>query len=415
MKHPFGAFCLMFAAHAALAQGTYDITNSLVIRNYDCTLTRLCAVMPMPESNIYQDIEQFRTTDGDIFRAANNDNMYLRTVRTAGLPAPGDSITISERFSATLYPMRIDMAQFTTIYPYDTSTELYKRYTSPIGSYVDITHPDIVRTADSLWNEAVANPLEYARLCYEHVAARLGYLNPDTGIHAITETMAAGGGDCGNISAVYASLLRCKGVPARLVVTVRPDGTHHVWNDFFLERYGWVPVDVTMKHDHPDGDFFGYCAGDGIVMSFDLCSELSADGLTPFTADLLQTFFYWYRRSAGSEVSVAQRVDGRRTDNGFSVSVRAGADGKMAVEWSSAAGATGYRLSVSDSGTGRDVVTQTLGSDCTSCTFDGLQPERTYDVNVTPLRRYDNIVADMASCTAGIRLRRSRLATVGVS
>ena len=404
MKHPFGAFCLMFAAHAALAQGTYDITNSLVIRNYDCTLTRLCAVMPMPESNIYQDIEQFRTTDGDIFRAANNDNMYLRTMRTGTLPAPGDSLVITERFSATLYPMRIDMAQFTTIYPYDTSSELYKRYTSPIGSYVDIVHPDIVRAADSLWNEAVANPLEYARLCYEHVAARLGYLNPDTGIHAITETMAAGGGDCGNISAVYASLLRRKGVPARLVVTVRPDGTHQVWNDFFLERYGWVPVDVTMKHDHPDGDFFGYCAGDGIVMSFDLCSELSADGLTPFTADLLQTFFYWYRCSAGSEVSAAQRVDGRRTDNGFSVSVRAGADGKMAVEWSSAAGATGYRLSVSDSGTGRDVVTQTLGSDCTSCTFDGLQPERTYDVNVTPLRRYDNIVADMASCTAGIRL-----------
>ena len=404
MKHPFGAFCLMFAAHAALAQGTYDITNSLVIRNYDCTLTRLCAVMPMPESNIYQDIEQFRTTDGDIFRAANNDNMYLRTVRTGTLPAPGDSLVITERFSATLYPMRIDMAQFTTIYPYDTSTELYKRYTSPIGSYVDIVHPDIVRAADSLWNEAVANPLEYARLCYEHVAARLGYLNPDTGIHAITETMAAGGGDCGNISAVYTSLLRRKGVPARLVVTVRPDGTHHVWNDFFLERYGWVPVDVTMKHDHPDGDFFGYCAGDGIVMSFDLCSELSADGLTPFTADLLQTFFYWYRRSAGSEVSAAQRVDGRRTDNGFSVSVRAGADGKMAVECSSAAGATGYRLSVSDSGTGRDVVTQTLGSDCTSCSFDGLQPERTYDVHVTPLRRYDNIVADMASCTAGIRL-----------
>ncbi len=404
MKHPFGAFCLIFAAHAALAQGTYDITNSLVIRNYDCTLTRLCAVMPMPESNIYQDIEQFRTTDGDIFRAANNDNMYLRTMRTGTLPAPGDSLVITERFSATLYPMRIDMAQFTTIYPYDTSSELYKRYTSPIGSYVDIVHPDIVRAADSLWNEAVANPLEYARLCYEHVAARLGYLNPDTGIHAITETMAAGGGDCGNISAVYASLLRRKGVPARLVVTVRPDGTHHVWNDFFLERYGWVPVDVTMKHDHPDGDFFGYCAGDGIVMSFDLCSELSADGLTPFTADLLQTFFYWYRCSAGSEVSAAQRVDGRRTDNGFSVSVRAGADGKMAVEWSSAAGATGYRLSVSDSGTGRDVVTQTLGSDCTSCTFDGLQTERTYDVHVTPLRRYDNIVADMASCTAGIRL-----------
>lgn len=404
MKYPFLALCLALAAHTALAQRTYDIKNSLVIRNHDCTLTRLCAVIPVPESNIYQDIEQFSTTDGELCRAANNDNRYLRTVRTGTLPASGDSLVIAERFSATLYPMRIGMAQFTTIYPYDTTTELYQRYTSPIGSYVDITHPDIVRTADSLWNRAAANPLEYARLCYEHVAARFGYLNPDTGIHTIAETMAAGGGDCGNLSAVYASLLRCKGVPARLVVTVRPDGTHHVWNDFFLERYGWVPVDVTMKHDHPDGDFFGYCAGDGIVMSFDLCSELSADGLTSFTADLLQTFFYWYRRSAGSEVSASQRVDSRRTDNGFSVGVRAGADGQMVVEWSSAAGATGYRLCVSESGTGRAVVTQTFGSDCTSCTFDGLQPERTYDVNVTPLRRHGNIVSEMVSCTAGIRL-----------
>lgn len=398
------ALCLALAAHTALAQRTYDIENALVIRNHDCTLTRLCAVMPVPESNIYQDIEQFSTTDGELCRAANNDNRYLRTVRTGTLPASGDSLVIAERFSATLYPMRIDMSQFTTIYPYDTTTELYRRYTSPIGSYVDITHPDIVRTADSLWNRAAAYPLEYARLCYEHVAARFGYLNPDTGIHTIAETMAAGGGDCGNLSAVYASLLRCKGVPARLVVTVRPDGTHHVWNDFFLERYGWVPVDVTMKHDHPDGDFFGYCAGDGIVMSFDLCSELSADGLTPFTADLLQTFFYWYRRSAGSEVSAVQRVDSRRTDRGFSVGVRAGADGQMVVEWNSAAGATGYRLCVSESGTGRAIVTQTFGSDCTSCTFDGLQPERTYNVNVTPLRRHDNIVAEMVSCTADIRL-----------
>ncbi len=404
MKHPFLALCLALAAHTSLAQRTYDIKNSLVIRNHDCTLTRLCAVMPVPDSNIYQDIEQFSTTDGELCRAANNDNRYLRTVRTGTLPVSGDSLVIAERFRATLYPMRIDMAQFTAINPYDTTTELYRRYTSPIGSYVDITHPDIVRTADSLWNRAAANPLEYARLCYEHVAARFGYLNPDTGIHTIAETMVAGGGDCGNLSAVYASLLRCKGVPARLVVTVRPDGTHHVWNDFFLERYGWVPVDVTMKHDHPDGDFFGYCAGDGIVMSFDLCSELSADGLTPFTADLLQTFFYWYRRSAGSEVSAAQRVDSRRTDRGFSVGVRAGADGQMVVEWSSAVGATGYRLCVSESGTDRAVVTQTFGSDCTSCTFDGLQPERTYDVDVTPLRRHGNIVSEMVSCTAGIRL-----------
>ncbi len=400
MKHPLTALCMLFAIHTASAQGTYDIKNSLVIRNHDCTLTRLCTVMPVPQSNIYQDIEQFSTTDGEVCRAANNDNMYLRTVRTAGLPAPGDSLVIAERFSATLYPMRIDMAQFTTIYPYDTTTELYRRYTADLGKDISTTHPDIVKIAGMLWKKAKGNVLEYARLCYEYVPRNFRYINP--GFHNIPDIMSAGGGDCGNLSAVFVSLLRCKGVPSRIVATVRPDGSYHAWADFYLERYGWVPVDVTMEHDRPDGDYFGYCAGDGIVMSFDLCSEISYDGTTPFKTDILQGYFYWYWFSAGSKISASHRVSNRLTAMATALEVYEATEEHVSVGWEKVVQASGYRLSVSNQN--HTVFTCDVDADCTSYIFHGLRKDKPYEIAVTPLRRVDNIVTEMIPRLVTIRI-----------
>ena len=400
MKQALGALCMLFGVHSASAQSTYDIKSSLVIVNHDCTLTRLCAVMPVPESNIYQTIEHFSTTDGEVCQAANNENCYLRTVLTGKLPAPGDSITISERYSATLYPMRIDMAQFKEIYPYDTGTELYRRYTADLGNDISITHPDIVKTAEMLWKKANGSVLYYARLCYEYVPHNFRYMNP--GFHNIPDIMSGGGGDCGNLSAVFVSLLRCKGVPARIVTTIRPDGSHHTWADFYLERYGWVPVDVTLKHDRPDGDYFGYCAGDGIVMSFDLGSEISYDGTTPFRTDILQSYFYWYWFSAGSKINVRQRVNNRLTASPTAIDVYETTDEHVSLGWEKVAQVSGYRLTVSNQS--HKEFTCDVDSGCTSYVFHGLRKGKLYRIAVTPLRRVDNIVTEMSPRAVTVRI-----------
>ncbi|UQT32617.1 transglutaminase-like domain-containing protein [Parabacteroides distasonis] len=47
--------------------------------------------------------------------------------------------------------------------------------------------------------------------------------------------------------------MRAKKIPAKHIVTVRPDGSHHVWADFYLERYGWIPVDVNARLVDPRG------------------------------------------------------------------------------------------------------------------------------------------------------------------
>jgi hypothetical protein len=92
-------------------------------------------------------------------------------------------------------------------------------------------------------------------------------------------------------------------------VTVRPDGSYHVWSDFFLEQYGWVPVDVTYKNSNPSGDFFGKYDGNGIVMTKGVALQMDrGDGFT-YIAELLQTYQWWYWCSTpGNSVSSSHHI-----------------------------------------------------------------------------------------------------------
>jgi len=56
-------------------------------------------------------------------------------------------------------------------------------------------------------------------------------------------------GDCGTQSMYFAALCRSLGIPARAPGGYQifpPDnGGTHFWAEYYLEGYGWIPVDVT--------------------------------------------------------------------------------------------------------------------------------------------------------------------------
>jgi transglutaminase-like putative cysteine protease len=83
---------------------------------------------------------------------------------------------------------------------------------------------------------------------------------------------------------------------------VRPDGSGHVWADFYLENYGWVPVDVTFKLYSPlSGDYFGKVDVEksGIIFSKEVYLPLQI-GDTVQYAPILQHYSWWYWDSGGS-------------------------------------------------------------------------------------------------------------------
>ena len=290
MRYLLLTAALAMNMQAMLAQSSYQVKNSVTLRNEDCDLTKMSVILPVPVSNIYQDVVGLKGSSGTVLDL-DASNRYLRDIKTDGQPSSGESYTLSEEFSVTLYPMYIDMAQFTTLYPYDTESAIYKRYTADKGGYIDTSNPTIRSVSDRLWGESGGEILDYARLCYEYVAANFKYLYTDTGINPIATILSDGGGDCGNLASIFVNLMRAKKIPAKHIVTVRPDGSHHVWADFYLERYGWIPVDVNARLVDPRGNYFGYCRGDGIIMSEDICHEAEFLPGEKFEGVILQTFW----------------------------------------------------------------------------------------------------------------------------
>jgi hypothetical protein len=261
---------------------TYQITITVTVTNVDAVeLTRISVFIPVPQNNVYQEVADVDVNGGTLLDIENSDCKYARFVKTDNFPGHGESYDCSISYDVTLHHLHADTSTVETLYPYDTESTDYTRYQGNRGAsspyYIDIENTDIVAIGDTLWMEAGGNGLEYARLCYEHVAMNYDYVNPYTGLHTISDIMTAGGGDCGNLSSLFISLLRYKNIPAKHIITVRPNETFHIWADFYLEKYGWIPVDVNAAlNDYKadgsiDGNFFGdiTLANNGIVVMKD--------------------------------------------------------------------------------------------------------------------------------------------------
>ena len=120
MRYLLLTAALAMNMQAMVAQSSYQVKNSVTLRNEDCDLTKMSVILPVPVSNIYQDVVGLKESSGMVLDL-DASNRYLRDIKTDGQPSSGESYTLSEEFSVTLYPVYIDMAQFTTLYPYDTN------------------------------------------------------------------------------------------------------------------------------------------------------------------------------------------------------------------------------------------------------------------------------------------------------
>lgn len=269
---------------------------------------RFIGVLPVPSSNIYQDIEELNTEGGTLLTAPDNETRYLRCIlNNNSIPASGTAI-LREEFKVTNYSVDIDFDAITSYAEIDTESDIYKNYT---GTAFDIIVPDfepMQSVTTQLWQEANGNIVNYAMLCYLYVAENMQYLNPNTGLHPLAAIWENGGGDCGNQATVFISMLRNKGIPARHVVMVRPDDTAHVRAEFFLAGYGWIPVDPNAKNMIPEGDFFGKIYSDEIVMNRDIGIPIQDSENNDLIAGLLQVYAFWYWIYADMSLEIVRTI-----------------------------------------------------------------------------------------------------------
>ena len=306
-------FLLSFLALALStnAQYTECVTDNVVFHRNGTTITRASILLPIPQTNQYQTVHNTALNGGKRCKTDGSGDRYAR-FQINNLTE--DSIVVGVRTVITHNVITTDFSQIDPNLEYDVTSEEYLLYTgATIEGYVDPNNPTIIQIADSIWSvsEGIVN---YAYNCYNHVAANYGYLNPNTGIHTLSQILADGGGDCGNLSSIFISLLRHKGVPARHVVSIFSNGDCHVWAEFKMEGYGWIPVDVTYHQSDANGDYFGRYNYNATIVGFDVGHTYSRwNANDTYTTGILQDYHWWWW-GYGGEPTSQWRISGEETE-----------------------------------------------------------------------------------------------------
>lgn len=284
---------------------TYRIESGVDVAVTGTLPTMVIVNLSLPLDNPYQDVKNLKITQG---APAVKQAVYpeTRQLYISALFRNTSGASVRYECEVTFYDFETNFSKITEIHPYDKKSPIYRAYTGASGVYVVPNHPKITAVAETLSKDS-KDVLDYARKAYVYVAENFKYLNPNTGLHPLEKILRDGGADCGNLSSIYVSLLRCKGIPARHLVGVRPDGSAHVWADFYLEKYGWIPVDVTNRNSDLRGDYFGKKSGAGqpviVCIGVDLTVNSLKDGrIQPQKTALMQNFTYWYQTRANDTI-----------------------------------------------------------------------------------------------------------------
>lgn len=139
--------------------------------------------------------------------------------------------------------------------PYETASELYRRYTS-------FESPHIIRL-DSLAKAITGgetDPWRCSELVYDHIIRTYPWAGAReySTIECIPEyVIGEGHGDCGQVALLYISLMRTLGIPARWESgwMLHPGEKNlHDWAEVYFEGIGWVPVDISFGRYTTSGD-----------------------------------------------------------------------------------------------------------------------------------------------------------------
>ncbi len=158
----------------------------------------------------------------------------------------------------------------------------------------------------------IQDPLEKARAIYNYVVATMRYDKSGTGwgngdaIWACTSKR----GNCTDFHSLLIGMMRAAGIPARFEIGFplpadKHDGSipgYHCWAQFYVERYGWIPVDASEAWKHPEKRNYFFGAHDDNRLQFTVGRDIRLD--PPQQGDPLNYFIYPYAELDGKPLAV---------------------------------------------------------------------------------------------------------------
>jgi transglutaminase-like putative cysteine protease len=135
-----------------------------------------------------------------------------------------------------------------SVVPYDKNSTIYKSFTQP-EQFIESDNAIINSTAYAI-TEGETNPHEIAYKIYQYVIDTLKY-EAQSEEHGALWALQHKKGDCSEFSYLFVALCRAAGIPAKIKVgyafqrDTQSEENGHMWAEYYLENYGWIPVDPT--------------------------------------------------------------------------------------------------------------------------------------------------------------------------
>lgn len=205
--------------------------------------------LPMPRTDVMrqQNVKLLSTSQPDYQRSPMtyaHSTVYMEKKAEAGKPT-----VFSEEFEFDAYGAWFDL-DTANVKAYDTTTPLYKTYTSERDQHIVFT-PQIRALAERL-TAGATTPLAKARRIFKWIDENFPWASAReySTIENIPEYVLANNhGDCGQVTLLLLTLCRSIGIPGHFQsgFMLHPgDENLHDWGEIYIQDLGWVPVDMSF-------------------------------------------------------------------------------------------------------------------------------------------------------------------------
>jgi len=313
------ALALLGAALSARSQ------KNARVRNFEFTyLTRIPASpagakslriwIPLPQSDAYQTISGLKIKSPFPY-AKHRDPEYGNEYLYLQVPAASvNSLTeVRMSFQVKRHEHRVALdtqlatAQLRGLKPPDLHRFLQPDRLVPLQGVIEDLSAQETR--------GIQDPLGKARAIYNYVIASMRYDKSGTGwgngdaIWACTSKR----GNCTDFHSLFIGMARAAGIPSRFEIGFPLPGDqhegaiagYHCWAQFYLESYGWVPVDASEAWKHPDKKDYFFGAHDDNRVQFSVGRDIRLDPLQQ--GDPLNYFVYPYAELDGKPFAVESK------------------------------------------------------------------------------------------------------------
>lgn len=160
-----------------------------------------------------------------------------------------NKFSVAHSFVVPVYGIKTNIVS-EKVKPY--STETLQHFTDYLKEeeIVPANHPKVIELKDKITSR-ISNPYLKAKAIYNYMINNFEIL-PDlrTAEADVTELITEGKGDAYDFAMIFCALTRSAKIPCIPISGVYVDSNmeahNHWWNEFYIEEFGWIPVDSAF-------------------------------------------------------------------------------------------------------------------------------------------------------------------------